>query len=254
MKGAVINLTTDCNIKGEGNIGGFCAVNEGVISCCGAVSTLSGTGEKLNMGGFAAKNSGTIEKSYCATKLMLVPIPLIPIGILSSLLILIGTIGFLAIPPLQDTDAPYAQYTPYAPIVTDKNSTRIEEMEDTPGDQPNTEETPQNKDKTHRFSFRFNETIRIDSEKGRCYLDLKNPSTSSNKLVAVLFADDGTIMAESGGIDPCFGLEYLTLNENGYEKINSGATTGKIVLTAYDKNTNDKAMIDSSLPVTLVIE
>ncbi len=238
LKGAVINLTTDCNIKGEGKIGGFCAVNEGVISCCGAISSLSGNGEKLYIGGFVAKNSGTIERCYSATKITVLPIPLIPIGLISSSLILLGTIAFLAIPPMSDTSGVYA------PIPTDSNVIKIvKEEEPPPTDAPN------------RVSFQFNETLHIDPDNGRCYLNFENPSYSSNKIVIKLMSDDDdSIMAESGGIEPGYGLKYIPLNDNGYDKVNSGATSGHIVINAYDCDTNDKAMIDSTLPVTLVID
>ncbi len=241
LKGSVINLSLDISVKGEGNIGGLAAVNEGFISCCGVVSNLSGKGERLSMGGLCARNSSVIERCYSSAVIKIAPVPVIPISIMASGVALLGTVAFLAIPAAAE-----ANDTIYAPIVPDKEVVKIKSDE---------EATVKPSSGTNKMSFQFNETLHVDPKDGSCYINLSNPSYSTNKLVAKLLSgDDESVMAQTGGIEPGYGLSSLQLNDNGYDKINAGIRNGYILLTAYNNITDDKAMVDSKLPVTIVVD
>ena len=238
--GTVQNLIIDCEVSGEGNIGGFCGINEGNIYCCGAVSNVNGTGDKLRLGGFCGQNLGNIRMCYSAVSLSVRAVPVLPVVLAAASAFLLGTIAFLLIPASGIASRPYATEEP------DRNQIRI----------PKEERTTPLEQGMHSLEFRFNETLHIDSSNGYCYLNFENPSYATNMIVVTLESDDGskTVMARSGAVTPGHRLDYLTLTDAGYDLINSGTSTGNIVLTGYDSETSDKAMVDSVLPVHIVID
>ncbi len=244
MRGGVYNLTLDIAVKGEGNIGSLCAVNEGKIICCGAVANVGGDGDRLMLGGFIGINRGTIEKSYVVVRLKAGILPLIPIALLASIVFIIGAVGFIAIPK-----AKLAEQV-YAPIRSDSDQVKI--IDD---DEDNYREA-----KDHTMSFKFNQTVHIDRSTGEVYLNLENPSFSANKLVVSLVVDDAkkdaerTVIAQSGAVDPGYGLPSIKLNDRGYDVINSGVRKGIVVLTPYDRESFEKASIGVELPVEIEIE
>ena len=138
----------------------------------------------------------------------------------------------------------------FAPIASDDDQVRIVDDEE--------EEYQETED--HTLSFKFNQTVHIDRNTGEVYLNLENPSFSSNKLVVSLVADDGkkgderTVMARSGAVDPGYGLPSIHLNDRGYEVVNSGIRKGIVVLTPYDKEDYEKASIGVELPVNIELE
>lgn len=238
LKGTVKNLSLEISVKGEGNVGGLCGVNEGRISCCGVVADLYGSGDRLSMGGIAGVNRGTIERSYAADRIRKALVPIFPIVLLSAGLAIAGVIGFTVIPGDASDQI-------YAPIEEDRHQIVADDDEDEP-----TESTGQ-----RTISFRFNQTIHIDPSTGHAYLDFTNPSKSTNKIVVRLEdKSDGGMMAESGAILPGNSLNYLTLTNDGIDRINAGTREGTIVLQAYSMTDDSKAMVDSRLPVDLSIE
>ena len=241
LLGTVLNLSLDIAIKGEGNLGALCGTNEGKIICCGAVARLSGSGDKLKLGGLTGQNLGEIERSYAAFQIVLAPVPLLPIAIIASMVMLLGVVGFSTIPAIE------AAEQPYAPIPSDENQIRIPEEKEP--------ENPKNSGRGNSISFKLDETLHIDPETGNVYINFENPSYAKNKIVVTLLAeDDRSEMAKTGAITPGHGIKTLRLNDNGYEKINSGVRSGIITLTAYDTENNDKAMVDTELPVHIAIE
>lgn len=238
LRGIVLNLSLDVAVKGEGNLGALCGTNEGKIICCGAVVRLSGNGDKLKLGGLTGQNLGEIERSYAALQIVLASVPFLPIAIIASMVLLLGVVGFSTIPAIEAADQPYA------PIPSDKNQIRITE-----------EKEPENRSSGSSISFKFNETLHIDATTGNVYINFENPSYAKNNIVVTLVSeDDRSEMAKTGAIAPGHGIKYLRLNDNGYEKINGGVRSGIIMLTAYSAETNDKAMVDTELPVHIVIE
>ena len=104
------------------------------------------------------------------------------------------------------------------------------------------------------ISFAFNHTLHVDPDDGKCYLDFKNPSKSTYKIVITIQADDGTVMAESGAVLPGRGLNFVTLNDDGYRLVSNGTDSATVFLTSYNLEDDSKAMIDNSLPVRIEIE
>ena len=259
LKGAVLNLVIDCEVSGEGSIGAVCGVNEGSIYCSGAVVTINGSGDKLRMGGFCGQNMGSIAMCYVAVGMSVVPIPILPICMSVATVFLIGTVAFSFIPATEVANRTFAT------VETDRNQVRIpdEEKTETPPDKervlyPDTDEDtqPDDAEKLNEIEFRFNETIHIDRNTGYCYLNFENPSYAQNTMVIYFAAEDEerTIMARSGAVTPGHKLDYLELEDAGYDIINSGVRTGVVVLVAYDSETSEKAMVNTELPVRIVLD
>ena len=237
LKGTVKNLSLEISVKGEGNVGGLCGVNEGRISCCGVVADLYGSGDRLSMGGIAGVNRGTIERSYAADRIRKAFVPVFPIAMLSAGVAIAGIIGFTVIPG-------DASGQIFAPIDEDRHQIVADDETDEPTNPG-----------SQTISFRFNQTIHIDPSTGHAYLDFTNPGKSTNKIVVRLEdSADGSVMAESGAIMPGYSLDYLTLTNDGIDRINAGTRDGTIVLQAYSVADDSKAMVDSRLPVVLEIE
>ena len=246
LKGAVINLLIDCEVTGEGNVGALCGINEGSIFCSGAVADIRGSGDKLRMGGFCGQNLGNIVMCYVAVRESVVPLPILPMGIAVATVFLIGTVAFRLIPA-----ADIATRT-FATVDTDKKQIRI--TDDTTEDKPDEEQSSESP--VNSMEFQFNETLHVDPANGNCYLYFVNPSYSKNMIVIRLEADneEHTVMAKSGAVTPGHKLDYLTFEDAGYDLINSGMRTGRIVLTAYNSETSEKALIESDLPVRIEID
>ena len=66
--------------------------------------------------------------------------------------------------------------------------------------------------------------------------------------------EDRTVIAQSGAVDPGYGLPSIKLNDRGYDVINSGVRKGIVVLTPYNKDSFEKASIGIELPVQIEIE
>lgn len=240
LKGAVINLSIDCAVKGEGHLGALCGVNEGLISCCGAVVSLNGSGDRLQMGGLVGQNIGIVEKSYAAVRIKAILLPILPIGIAATFVLLLGLIGLWMLPKAREVDQIYA------PIAADKQQIRITDQ----GEEEGTS------DAEHVFAFHFDETLHIEPATGNCYINFGNPSYSTNKLVVRLEANNAerTVMAQTGAIEPGHGLRFLDLNADGITLVNEGLEEAFIVLTPYNSVNDDKSMMESTLPVHITTE
>ena len=237
LRGAARNLSLDCVIRGEGIVGAFCGNNEGSVTCCGAVGEVDVRGYDLRCGGFAGVNSGKIDRCYCAMAVQKAAAPLIPILMAAFIALLIGIVSTMFLPSLDDADGIYA------PIESDKRQIKVSDAGEPPSE-------------GNSISFEFDETLHIDPETGFCFINFTNPSNDRNKLIIRLEADneERTLLSETGAVDPGYSLQYLVLNDAGFEQINNGLRSAYIVLTAYDSETNDKAMVDTELPVRISID
>jgi hypothetical protein len=248
LKGSVFNLTIDCEIRGEGYIGGIAAVNEGNIGCCGATVGLYGKGSDVSAGGLVSINNGHIFRSFAAGKIKFLMIPIIPIiaiacsGVVLSAAALASSSGGGSV---------------YSPIDSDPNQLPATEAVSETVSSEETTETVENStpELAHSLSFTFNETLYINTSTHSCILDFTNPSGNTNSLVIELSLEDAdgnrTVIAKSGAILPGYRLESLTLDEN--VQLDAGEYSGYITLFPYDTTTNNKSMVETELPVSLVV-
>jgi hypothetical protein len=107
----------------------------------------------------------------------------------------------------------------------------------------------------HSLSFTFNETLYIYTSTRNCILDFTNPSGNTNSLVIELSIEDAngnrTIIAKSGAVLPGYRLQSLTLGED--IQLDAGDYNGYITLFPYDTTTNNKSMVETELPDSLVV-
>lgn len=277
LKGQIYNLTIDCVIKGEGDIGGIVAVNEGVVGCCGAIIDFQGKGKDYNVGGLVGINSGRVFKSYAAGTIRFLMLPILPLLVLlSGATVLSAAVGQV-IPNLGEKPI-------YNPVTSDPNQIK-NENEPNKGD----ETLGGNKvytvsENRHTIAFTFDEELLVSVSSGRCEINFENPKYDDHRLVVELqFSDtvatevlgstgrtnleqtaletqedydpdaERVVIAQSGAIDPGYGIQYMQLNDFAAANLNPGEYTGYVTLTPYDAKTNDKSMIRTELPVTIKV-
>lgn len=267
LKGKVYNLSLDCVIQNGLCIGALAAQNDGgTIGCCGAVVNIRGKAE--NIGGMVGKNAGEIFNSYVAGNIAVVMLP--PFGCLFPILglILLLLILFLVFRP----GGP--GLPTFAPVPYDDDAVPI----------PNEVVVP-NTDGNF-VSFQFEESIDVSLSTGDCTFNFKNPGNSNHNIVVQLQFTDAqakrimgstgrtdaeqssleatpgynadtyrTVIAESGAIRPGYQLENLKLvsQANG-ATVPAGSYNAIVYLIFYDVDTNNRAMLESQLPVVINVQ
>ncbi|MBR2388068.1 MAG: hypothetical protein IKB02_04800 [Clostridia bacterium] len=101
------------------------------------------------------------------------------------------------------------------------------------------------------LTYQTDVTVSIGS--GSVGLFFANPSRSVDNLSIVLYVD-GFRVAESGVIQPGNQITTLTLNEVGTRTIKDlGAREGKILVEFYNAETNEKAVVNTEIPVRVIV-
>ncbi len=275
LQGEVYNLSVECKIIGKtGYQGGIAARCEesGVIGCCSA--SIEMRGKSGVIGGLCGYNAGTIFHSCSVgvirrSVIMLVWLLLMWTGALACA----GAVVVLNLLPKVNGDAT----TVFAPVPYDEYIVPIEDE--------NAEELSQPTD-TNFVSFQFEQKIDVNLGSGACTFNFKNPSNSNKNIVVQLqFTDEEAIavmgstgrtqeeqakldsnpaydpatyrmvLAESGAIPPGYQLSDLRLVQqpNG-AKLPAGTYNAIVYLLFYDVDTNERAMLDSQLPVTINVQ
>ncbi len=274
LQGSIYNLVVDCEIQGDGCIGGLVAQNlEGTIGCCAAVTSIKkkkdNNKEDLRIGGLVGFNTGNIFQSYAAghTSLVAIIIHWSFIGIILGLIAFLITFILFNIPSVLPDIAPI-----FNKIPDDLKQVAIEDDDATPREDSNF------------VSFQFNKEVEIDLDTGFCTLDYKNPGDSNHNTIVELQITDnvakeamgGTgrtpelqaeyeartdydpeayrvVLAESDSISPGFQVAALSLSDYALEHMAPGSYDAVIMIYPYDMRTNNKAMLESQLPVTIVV-
>ncbi|MEG2138761.1 MAG: hypothetical protein RRY64_08890, partial [Oscillospiraceae bacterium] len=253
-------LSVDCHMKGGTCSGGIAAQNEdGIIGCCAAVIEVAG--KNGSFGGLVGRNTGTIFESYTAGRIFFILIPFWwGLPLLGLLLLLI----LLRVPGLLPT---------FAPVPYDEDQIPIPDEEITPNTDGNF------------VSFQFEQEIDVDLVTGLCKFGFKNPGDSNHNIVVQLQFTDAqavrvmgstgrtakaqkklaanpsydpdtyrTVIAESNSIRPGYQLEDLRLvrQPNGAH-IPPGEYNAMVYLVFYDVETNNRAMLESQLPVVISV-
>lgn len=278
LKGEVYNLTIDCEVRGNGYIGGIAAVNEGTIGCCGVIIVFNCQGSDQIIGGFVSINSGHIFQCYAAGRVRTRKIPLLPLLLLLSSVSVLGMTAFAALPAAREHN------NIYNAVASDPGQEKIENpQQNLPSEE--TEETQTTESKGSTLAFSFYQSIDILLSSGECVIAFANPSTSDNRIQIELQLTDVTAVAamggtgrtpelqayydasedydptvervsiaESGAIDPGYQLKTLPLNEFAKQNLKPGTYEGFVSLTPYDAKTNEKSVLTTDMPVTIVVK
>lgn len=261
-EGEVYNLSVDCILKKGTCSGGIAAQNEGgVIGCCSAVIEIKGKNGAY--GGLVGRNTGIIFESYTAGRIIAAAIiwwwfPLLLLPLLGLLLLLPQVPGMVPT---------------FAPVPYDEDQIPIPNEEISPNAEGNF------------VSFQFEQKIDVSRSTGACKFGFKNPGNSNHNIVVQLQFTDAqairvmgstgrtakeqekledspgydpetyrTVIAESGAIRPGYQLEDLKLVQqpNG-AAVPVGDYNAMVYLVFYDIETNNRAMLESQLPVVITV-
>ncbi|MEG1108780.1 MAG: hypothetical protein RSE97_07940, partial [Oscillospiraceae bacterium] len=258
--GEVYNLSVDCRIKGGTCSGGIAAQNEdGIIGCCAAVIEV--TGKNGSIGGLVGRNTGAIFQSYAAGRIFVLLIPWwwgLP---------LLGLLLLCTLPRLPGV------LPTFAPVPYDEDQIPIPDEDLTPNTDGNF------------VSFQFEQKIDVDLATGLCKFGFKNPGNSNHNIVVQLQFTDAQavrvmgstgrtageqkrlsdnpsydpenyrmVIAESGAIRPGYQLGDLKLTRQADgAHIPPGDYNAMVYLVFYDIETNNRAMLESQLPVVISV-
>lgn len=265
LKGAVYNLSIDCIVKGDGDIGALVAVNEGKVGGCGALVEIFAKNKdgELNVGGFVAENNGSIFRSYVAGRVRFINIPFTWLFIiLCTILILFAT--FKAGVPA------FLRQPIYKMIDLDPNLSKVDEDDDDTHNSKN------------HFSFTISATADVSLSEGVIYTDFINPSSSNqNLIVKICIADTiakealgGTgrseeeqaeleasenydpdksmvTIAESLTVAPGYMLERIELNDFAKKNLREGRYSAYLFMVPYSLDENAKGALDASTPLVI---
>ena len=81
-------------------------------------------------------------------------------------------------------------------------------------------------------------------------LRFENPSRSYNNIVLQMVLQD-TLIFQSGLITPGKQLREIALADGIAERLQDGGYQAKFVVSFYDPDTNEKAIVNTELPITV---
>ncbi len=237
LKGTVANLRVDGIVKGKNcrMTSSFCAINEGEIHCCEAVFEIHA---KYNLGMFVGENHGLIERCSISGKsrgvFLFTLFPLLPLATLAIVCALN--------PPKPPAD--------YNPIIEDRSIT------------PNNEDNSGKRSNENKASYEVPKIIEVDADTlTASYKEyvIKNPSRGANyDLVVTIYMTDShgqkVKVYKSGRIPVGYHITTLTLTPPEDIVLSKGSYDAQIAFSFYHQNTGEKGMIDSTVPIKIIVK
>lgn len=273
--GTVANLTLDCivdNRTADYGAAAFCGINKGKILNCHAITRLY---LKYMGAGFVFQNEGEIRNcSVSGAAAFLLPFWMTP-AVVAALVVLCGV---LTIPPAVQLLTAPSQYTDvFKPIEEDPDIAIIDKEKPT---------SSSDSGSGGKASFEFNQSLTVSQEDQKGRLDIKNPSSGKMDFVVTIKISDAeliktlgrthrpleeqqkleadssylpeesfTTLYQSGRIPTGYELETVTLSTlaDG-TKLPKGTYELTVILDFYHNKTQEKAMINSQLPLKLIVK
>lgn len=280
--GHIKNLTIHCIVRGKSFVGALVGMNDGgTIEYCNAVCELKG---KSIAGGLVGKNRGTINCSFVVGSvggMLILPTTILIAVFLSTLMpmLTLAALNYEGIIQLVPKKAPAVmvndtgQDVVYPPVPVDEGAQKSND---------NKEQVAGRSSAT--FTFRKMITFSKASAEGQ--IDFMNPGNSNQNIVLSIQVTDAEMvdtmgktgrtkeeqstldaspdydpessritLYESGAIPPGYNIGSVRL-----DKLPDGSTLAKgdytaiVYLAFYNPDNNEKAMIQSQMPVMLRIE
>lgn len=103
------------------------------------------------------------------------------------------------------------------------------------------------------ISFRDDVTYQLST--GTVSLFYQNPSASTHDVVVqIILVRDGAeyLLAQSGRLEPGYQVTSLQRAENA-PRLSAGGYDGKLKLLFYDRETGERAMVDTDIPCTVTV-
>lgn len=100
-------------------------------------------------------------------------------------------------------------------------------------------------------SLNYSSNVEIDLSKNIATLMFANPSKSTQDMMLQIVIQ-GSVVAESGRLTPGNKVECLAVGE--YAKLPSGKYDGEFVISFYDMETGEKAMVNSTIGINIEVK
>lgn len=100
-------------------------------------------------------------------------------------------------------------------------------------------------------SLTYSKDIKIDLSEKTAKLMFANPYKSNQDMMIQIVIQD-TVVVQSGLLTP--GHQVTRLNLLDTAKLSSGTYEGKYVILYYQKDTGEKAMLNTEIPLTITVE
>lgn len=104
-------------------------------------------------------------------------------------------------------------------------------------------------------SLSYSNKVDIDLKSGQVSVNFKNPSRSTQSMVLQVIInqkDTEVVVAESNRIPPSYAIYELNLKEN--ITLSKGEYDGKFNVMYYDEETDEKAIVNTNIPVKITVK
>lgn len=133
----------------------------------------------------------------------------------------------------------------YAPVQTEPNQTPIKD--DNSGDKLEAE------DGGGAVSLTYASKVTIDLSEEKARLYFANPGESTQDIVVQIVVQD-TVLVQSGRLTPGNEVTTLDLLDGAAKKLAAGGYDGKFVISYYDQETREKAVVNTEIPITITVQ
>lgn len=130
----------------------------------------------------------------------------------------------------------------YAPQQIEKNAESIDDGGDDKLSQP---------EGGGAVNLTYSNEVRISLSSKEAALLFQNPS-KSNQDMKVEIAIDGKTIVSSGRLEPGYQVERLSNTDT--EKLLQGVYEGKFIVSYYDADSGEKAVVNTEIPVRITVE
>ena len=104
-------------------------------------------------------------------------------------------------------------------------------------------------------SLSYSKNVTIDMITNKASINFKNPSKSTQSLELQLLLqqdDEEILVAKTDRIPPGYSIYEMDIFDK--DSIQSGKYNGKFIVSYYDEETEEKAIVDTEIPVDITIQ
>lgn len=163
--------------------------------------------------------------------------------IISVLLILLLATISVMVWALFFRDKTPAPISDYAPQQIEKNAETIAGEDDG-------QKLPQQQG-GGAVSLTYSKNVEIDLSERKVKLLFANPSKSNQDMMLQIVIED-TVILQSGLISPGYQVTALDLDDD--IKLTNGTYDGEFIVYYYQKDTGEKAMLNTEIPLTITVK
>ena len=102
-------------------------------------------------------------------------------------------------------------------------------------------------------SLTYSDQVTIDLSREEATLLFANPGRSNRDLVLQIVVQD-VVLVQSGTIEPGNQVKTLTLLSGTAEMLRPGGYDGNFMVHYYDRNTGEREMVNTEIPVSITVK